>query len=185
MPTAEFEVVVGALDLSDEYLATVVGWEAELPLDARIGSADVTLSMAQAQQLALARIVLADPHTLILDEATSELNPRAARDLESSLAGVLDGRTVIAISHRLHTARQADRIAVMEHGRITEVGSHDALIAAQAEHTPHCGNPGKVMTNGWTDVVAGRFSGAYLRTTRAVTRMRRPRGFLSPATGSS
>ncbi len=80
---------------------------------------------AQAQQLALARIVLADPHTLVLDEATSLLDPRAARHLERSLAAVLDGRTVVAIAHRLHTAHDADRVAVVEDGRITELGTHD------------------------------------------------------------
>jgi ABC-type multidrug transport system fused ATPase/permease subunit len=72
--------------------------------------------------------VLADPHTLILDEATSMLDPRAARHLERSLAAVLQGRTVVAIAHRLHTAHDADRIAVMEAGSITELGSHAELV---------------------------------------------------------
>ena len=85
---------------------------------------------AQAQQLALARLVLADPHTLVLDEATSLLDPRAARHLERSLAAVLDGRTVIAIAHRLFSAHDADRVAVVEDGEITELGSHDELVAA-------------------------------------------------------
>ena len=88
------------------------------------------LSPAQAQQLALARLVLADPHTLVLDEATSLLDPRAARHLERSLAAVLDGRTVVAIAHRLYTAHDADRVAVVEDGRITELGGHDELVAA-------------------------------------------------------
>jgi ABC-type multidrug transport system fused ATPase/permease subunit len=90
----------------------------------------VTISPAHAQQLALARLVLADPHTLVLDEATSLIDPRAARHLERSLAAVLDGRTVIAIAHRLYTAHDADRVAVVEDGRITELGSHDELVAA-------------------------------------------------------
>ena len=87
------------------------------------------LTPAQAQQIALARLVLADPHTLVLDEATSLLDPRAARRLERSLAAVVEGRTVIAIAHRLHTAHDADRVAVMVGGRIVELGSHDELIA--------------------------------------------------------
>jgi ABC-type multidrug transport system fused ATPase/permease subunit len=105
-------------------------WVSELGLDATVGSGGAALSPAQAQQLALARLVLADPHTLVLDEATSLLDPRAARHLERSLAAVLEGRTVIAIAHRLHTAHDADRVAVVEDGRITELGGHDALVAA-------------------------------------------------------
>ena len=78
------------------------------------------LGAAEAQQLALARLVLADPHTLILDEATAALDPTTARRTERALAAVLTGRTVIAIAHRLNTAHDADRVAVMEDGRITE-----------------------------------------------------------------
>lgn len=107
-------------------------WVAALPrsLDTTVGSGGTAISPAQAQQLALARLVLADPHTLVLDEATSLIDPRAARHLERSLAAVLEGRTVIAIAHRLHTAHDADRVAVVEDGRITELGSHDELVAA-------------------------------------------------------
>jgi ABC-type multidrug transport system fused ATPase/permease subunit len=107
-------------------------WAAQLPggLDTEVGSGQTPISPAQAQQIALARLVLADPHTLVLDEATSLLDPRAARHLERSLAAVLDGRTVIAIAHRLHTAHDADRVAVVEDGRITELGGHHELVAA-------------------------------------------------------
>ncbi|WP_031088740.1 ABC transporter ATP-binding protein, partial [Streptomyces sp. NRRL WC-3549] len=112
------------------------GWARALEggLDAEVGSGSLSLTPAQAQQIALARLVLADPHTLVLDEATSLLDPRAARHLERSLAQVLDGRTVIAIAHRLHTAHDADVIAVVEDGRITELGGHDALVAADGAY---------------------------------------------------
>ncbi|WP_326945160.1 ABC transporter ATP-binding protein/permease [Amycolatopsis sp. NBC_01307] len=108
------------------------GWVAGLPdgLDTKIGSGAYPVPAAVAQQLALARVVLADPHTLVLDEATSLLDTGSARDLERSLNSVLAGRTVIAIAHRLHTAAAADRVAVVEGGRITELGPHASLLAA-------------------------------------------------------
>ena len=99
-------------------------------LDTVVGSGGRALSAAQAQQIALARLVLADPHTLVLDEATSLIDPRAARHLERSLAAVLEGRTVIAIAHRLFSAHDADRVAVVEDGKISELGSHDELVEA-------------------------------------------------------
>ncbi|WP_250505273.1 ABC transporter ATP-binding protein [Bowdeniella massiliensis] len=98
-------------------------------IETEVGSGAHTLTPAQAQQLALARLVLLDPHTLVLDEATSLLDPRAARDLERSLSAVLADRTVVAIAHRLHTAHDADRVAVIEDGKIVEIGPHDELVA--------------------------------------------------------
>ncbi|MBP8882027.1 MAG: ABC transporter ATP-binding protein [Dermatophilaceae bacterium] len=106
------------------------GWALGLPagLDTTVGAGGHALTEAQSQQLALARLVLADPHTLVLDEATSLLDPRAARHLERSLAAVVTGRTVVAIAHRLHTAHDADRVCVVEDGQISELGSHAELI---------------------------------------------------------
>ncbi len=120
-------------------------WAMALPdgLDTLVGAGAHKLTPAQAQQVALARLVLADPHTLVLDEATSLLDPRAARHLERSLAAVLDGRTVVAIAHRLHTAHDADVVAVVEDGMVTEYGSHDELVAAGGAYAE--------LWRSWTD----------------------------------
>jgi ABC-type multidrug transport system fused ATPase/permease subunit len=122
-----------------------LGWADRLPdgLQTEVGSGARELTPSQAQQLALARLVLNDPHTLVLDEATSLLDPRAARHLERSLSAVLDGRTVVAIAHRLHTAHDADRVAVVEDGRISEIGRHQDLVDADG--------PYAALWRSWTD----------------------------------
>lgn len=116
---------VGALSWVDEL---------EVGVDTPVGVAGHVLSPGKAQQIALARIVLMDPHTLVLDEATSLMDPTAARSLERSLAKVLDGRTVVAIAHRLYTAQDADRVAVMIDGRLAELGTHEELVARGGEY---------------------------------------------------
>ncbi|MGZ2357914.1 ABC transporter ATP-binding protein/permease [Streptomyces sp. 372A] len=125
-PTATDEELMRALS------AVGADWAERLPrgLDTRLGTQRNRLNGAQAQQLGLARVLLANPHTLILDEATALLDPRTARRAERTLATVLEGRTVIAVAHRLHTAHDADRVAVLEGGRLTELGSHDDLVSA-------------------------------------------------------
>ncbi|MEV2217158.1 ABC transporter ATP-binding protein [Streptomyces sp. NPDC050997] len=127
---------------TDEELWAALGavganvWVRELPdgLNTELGESGCRTDGSQAQQLALARVVLADPHTLILDEATALLDPTTARHTERALAAVLEGRTVIAIAHRLHTAHDADRVAVMEDGRLTELGTHEELVTAQGAY---------------------------------------------------
>jgi ABC-type multidrug transport system fused ATPase/permease subunit len=143
--TQEQHVFVGTLadnlrlahvDANEEELLEVLAavdardWALALPhgLETVVGTGGVALTPPQQQQVALARLVLADPHTLVLDEATSLLDPRAARHLERSLAAVLTGRTVVAIAHRLHTAHDADRVAVIEDGKLSELGTHDELV---------------------------------------------------------
>ena len=130
-PAATDEDLLRALDAVD-----ALEWVQALPerLDTELGTTGHALTAAQAQQLALARLVLADPHTLVLDEATALLDPRAARHLERSLAAVLAGRTVIAIAHRLHTAHDADRVCVVVDGRIAELGTHDELVALGGDY---------------------------------------------------
>ncbi|MEU8299604.1 ABC transporter ATP-binding protein [Micromonospora sp. NPDC048909] len=144
--TQEHHVFIGSLrdnlafaapDASDAQmhsalLAVGADWYADLAdgLDTQLGDGARELAAADAQQLALARLVLADPHMLILDEATAALDPTTARRTERALAAVIAGRTVIAIAHRLNTAHDADRVAVLEDGRITELGSHDDLAHA-------------------------------------------------------
>jgi ABC-type multidrug transport system fused ATPase/permease subunit len=125
-------------DVVIEALRTVDAWDwvQRLPqqLGTVLGSGQQKLTPAQAQQIALARLVVADPHTLALDEATSLIDPRTARHLEGSMAALLQDRTVVAIAHRLHTAHDADRIAVVIDGRIAELGSHHELVAADGEY---------------------------------------------------
>ncbi|SDG28920.1 ABC-type multidrug transport system, ATPase and permease component [Sinosporangium album] len=119
---AELEAALRALDAWD--------WAADIGLATPVGSGGLDLSPAQAQQLALVRLALADPHVLVLDEATSLLASQTARRVERSLSALVKGRTVVAIAHRLQTAHDADRIAVMERGRVVELGSHDELVRA-------------------------------------------------------
>lgn len=121
-PTPQLVEALRAVDALEWVLALPDG------LDTLVGSGGHQLTEGQAQQLSLARLVLADPHTLVLDEATSLLDPRAARHLERSLGAVLTGRTVVAIAHRLHTAHDADRVCVVEDGRIIELGPHEELL---------------------------------------------------------
>ncbi|MFC5802611.1 ABC transporter ATP-binding protein [Streptomyces formicae] len=111
-------------------------WVRSLPdgLDSEIGPGAAPVSPSTAQQLALARLLLSDPHALVLDEATALLDSTASRRVERSLAALIEGRTVISIVHRLDSVRDADRIAVMDRGRIVELGSHEELLAAHGAY---------------------------------------------------
>jgi len=99
-------------------------------LDTLIGEQGVRLSGGERQRLAIARALLKDPPILILDEATSSLDSESEREVQQALDQLIQGRTTLVIAHRLSTVRNADRIIVMEDGRIVETGPHAELLAA-------------------------------------------------------
>ncbi|MDG4798028.1 ABC transporter ATP-binding protein [Micromonospora sp. WMMD1082] len=108
------------------------GWVDALPdgLGTRVGDGEHPISPGQAQQLALARIALLDPPIVVLDEASAEAGSAGARQLEQASAALIRGRTAVVVAHRLTQAQSCDRVAVMSHGRIVELGSPDELVAA-------------------------------------------------------
>lgn len=135
------------LEMMQDALHKVGAWSwvesLEQGINTTVGLGYLALTEEQAQQLALARIILMNPHTVILDEATSLLDPNGARSLELALASVLKNRTVIAIAHRLWNAENSDRILVMDEGRVVEDGTHTELLQRNGNYA----NLWKTWTN--------------------------------------
>jgi subfamily B ATP-binding cassette protein MsbA len=96
--------------------------------DTRVGDRGAKLSGGQRQRIAIARAILKDPKILLLDEATSSLDSESEQVVQEALDRVMQGRTTVIISHRVSTIKAAHRIAVLSHGRIAELGSHDELL---------------------------------------------------------
>jgi len=125
-PTATDEELRTALAAVD-----ALDWVSKLPegLETEVGSGGHTLTAAQSQQLAFARLILADPPVAILDEATAEAGSAGARLLERVATAALRGRTAVIVAHRLTQAVTADRVVVLENGRVVQNGPHDTLVA--------------------------------------------------------
>jgi ATP-binding cassette subfamily B protein len=100
--------------------------------DTDLGERGVRLSGGQRQRIAIARAILSDRPVLLLDEATSALDSESERMVQAALERLMQNRTTLIIAHRLATVRQVDRIAVIDAGRLVEIGSHDELLASNA-----------------------------------------------------
>ena len=127
---AEAEIIAAAKAAeADEFIAHMIDHQGRKGYDAFLGERGVKLSGGQRQRIALARAFLKDAPILVLDEATSALDSEVEASIQEALSRVMQGKTVLAIVHRLSTIAEMDRIIVLDRGRIVETGSHEALLA--------------------------------------------------------
>ncbi len=129
-PDAELDVVVAAARQAEahEFILELEDYKGRVGYDAHLGERGVKLSGGQRQRIALARALLKDAPILLLDEATSALDSEIEAQIQSALAAAMEGKTVVAVAHRLSTLNRMDRIVVMDQGRIIEQGSHLDLL---------------------------------------------------------
>ncbi|MER7686779.1 ABC transporter ATP-binding protein [Streptomyces sp. NPDC097610] len=133
--TVRANIAYGRADATQEEIETAARaaqadrFIAELPegYDTKVGEHGLTLSGGQRQRVALARAILTDPRLLVLDDATSAVDARVEHEIHEALKGVMEGRTTLLIAHRRSTLNLADRIAVLDGGRLAEIGTHEEL----------------------------------------------------------
>jgi ATP-binding cassette, subfamily B, multidrug efflux pump len=130
-PDATEDQVIAAAQKAEahEFILSLIDGEGRKAYDAQVGERGVKLSGGQRQRIALARVILKDAPLLVLDEATSALDSEVEAAIQSTLYGMMEGKTVIAIAHRLSTIARMDRIVVLDYGQIVEDGSHTDLLA--------------------------------------------------------
>ena len=130
-PAATLDDVIRAARLAEahDFIVDLHDFKGREGYDAHLGERGVKLSGGQRQRIAIARAILKDAPILVLDEATSALDSEVEAAIQQALEAAMEGKTVIAIAHRLSTLRQMDRIVVLDRGRIVEDGSHDDLLA--------------------------------------------------------
>src|SRR5258708_17577546 len=134
---SEAEIVAAARQAHAlEFIEGLEDWHGRTGFDALVGERGVKLSGGQRQRIALARVILEDGPILGLDEATSALDSEVEAAIQEQLAGLMEGRTVIAIARRLSTICRMDPLVVLDRGRLVEEGTHDGLLAARAAHAP-------------------------------------------------